>query len=125
MGPVSTFPRIVSFLGTDDCGPGATCPHCGATGRWVVRFVVEDGRRLAAMRGCVKLFPASSLANEGLRLRDKAARYKKEGWTLNQADTRALEQIEALENGTGDERTAMSAVKSAKAQNTARYRGRR
>jgi hypothetical protein len=118
----ATLPRIVRFIETTDCGPGATCPHCGATGRWIVRFVTDDGRHLGAMRGCVQLFPVSQVAREGLRLRDKAAKYAKQGWHLNQADTRALETIEAFESGNATEQQAMSAVKSAKARNTARFR---
>lgn len=124
MAPVSTLPRIVRFLGTDDC-PGARCPHCGAEGRWVHRFVTDDGRSLAAMSGCVKLFPVSRVAQEEARLRQKLAGYVKSygaGARLNQRDTEALEAIEAFYAGTQDERGALSVVDGAKRANTARYR---
>lgn len=120
---ISTLPRIVKFLSTEDC-PGSQCPHCGADGRYILRFQVADGRILGAMRGCAKLFPCSPVAIEGLRLRDKATKYAKQGWKLNRADSFALDQIELFEMGQGTEQAAMSAVKSAKAQNTNRYRRR-
>ena len=66
------FPRIVRFFETKD-SPGASCPHCGAEGRYILTFQVEDGRRMGAMRGCVKLFPVSRVATEELRLREKLA----------------------------------------------------
>ena len=118
------LPRIVRFLETDDA-PGSSCPHCGATGRFIHRFVVEDGRTLGAMRGCVKLFPVSPVAREALRLDLKARRYKREGWPMSAADQRALDAISALESGTGNEASVLSVIKLAKASNSARYRGRR
>jgi hypothetical protein len=117
---VQSFPRIVRFLEPYESD---TCPHCGATGRYVLRFQVEDGRTLGAMRGCVKLFPVSAVALEELRLRKKLADYQKRGWKgLNRNDTRALEAIEQFYAGTLDERSALGAVKSAKSANTSRYR---
>ena len=119
------FPRIIRFRGTDDA-PGASCPHCGAEGRWIIRFTVEgpDGKPVdrAAMRGCVKLFPVSRIALEELRLRDKAEKYAKQGWSLNRGDTHALEQIEAFYAGTVTERAALAIVDSSKAANMLRAR---
>ena len=62
------LPAIVAVLGVDDYGPcegslgSASCPHCGAQGRYVVRFMCEDGSRRGAMRGCIQLFPRSPIA---------------------------------------------------------------
>ncbi len=119
-----SLPRIVRFLETDD-SPGASCPHCGAEGRWILNFIVDGGARRAAMRGCVKLFPVSGVAREGLRLREKARRLAKQGWKLNQNDQRALDAVEAFEDGIGDERSVMRTVQLAKQCNQDRYRGRR
>jgi hypothetical protein len=118
---MQSLPRIVRFLETSD-SPGASCPHCGAEGRFVLRFVVEDGRTLGAMRGCVQLFPVSRIAREELRLREKLAGYLKKGWNgLNRRDTEALAAI-AFYAGACDERSALSIVDGAKRANQARYR---
>lgn len=125
MNAVASFPRIVRFIGTDDC-PGSSCPHCGAEGRFILRFQVDDGRQLAAMRGCAKLFPVCRVATEELRLRTKLADYAKRGWNgLNRRDSEALAAIEEFYAGSRDERSTLSVVDGAKAANTAKSRGRR
>lgn len=116
------LPAIVRFLGTDDAGPGAICPHCGATGRYIVRFQVADGRELGAMRGCVQLFPVSALAREHARLIGKRDEYAKRGWRLNRADQQALNAIEDAIDGRCSDVTALSLVRAAKAQNINRAR---
>jgi len=121
---VASLPRIVRFLGTDDA-PGSCCPHCGAEGRYTIRFVLEDGRHGGAMRGCIKLFPVSRVAPEELRLRDKLANYVKRfgpSATLNRRDTEALDAIEAFYAGTRDEWSTLRIVDGAKRANAARYR---
>lgn len=119
---VKQFPRIVRFLGTDDC-PDSTCPHCGAAGRFILRFLVEDGRELAAMRGCASLFPVSRIATEELRMQQKLARYRKQGWAkLNRLDTEAMDAIAAFYAGTLDERQALERVDHAKRANQSRFR---
>lgn len=120
----TALPRIVRFLGTDDA-PGASCPHCGAEGRWILRFQLEDGRRAGAMRGCVKLFPVSRVAVEELRLRDKLAGYVKRfgsGASLNRRDAEAMGACEEFFAGTRDERSTLSVIDGAKRANSARYR---
>lgn len=54
-----TLPRIVAVLGRSDSGEygAATCPHCGAAGRYVYTFQCDDGTTRGAMAGCLKLFP--------------------------------------------------------------------
>lgn len=121
---VQSLPRIIRFLDTTDA-PDSCCPHCGATGRYIHRFVVEDGRHLAAMSGCVKLFPVSPVALEEARLRKKAADYAKRGRKLNRADSDALDAIDGFYAGTVEERRALDMVRWAKQANTAKYRGRR
>lgn len=121
------FPRIIRFIGSTD-SPDSSCPHCGATGRFILYFMVEDGRRLGAMRGCAKLFPASRIAIEELRLTEKLKRLVKSyGGTarLNQNDRRAAEAIEGFYAGSMSEQQALGIVDGAKAANSARYRRRR
>ena len=115
------LPRIVRFLGTDDC-PDSACPHCGATGRFILRFKVDDGRELAAMRGCASLFPVSRIATEELRLQQKLTRYRKQGWScLNRADSDALAAIAAFYAGSLDERSALARVDIAKKTNQRKF----
>lgn len=116
-----TLPLIVRFLDTDDA-PDSVCPHCGAAGRRVHRFVTSDGQTRGAMSGCVKLFPVSPVAREELRLREKEARYVAQGWKLNRLDARALASIDAFYSGAGDESSAMAAVHAAKQATAARFR---
>ena len=115
------LPKIVRFLGTDD-SPDSSCPHCGSAGRYIHRFVVEDGRTLAAMSGCAKLFPASRIAIEEQRLRKKEADRAKKGWKLNRSDLDALAAIEQFFAGAIDERLALTRIDSAKRSNQARFR---
>lgn len=106
-------PRIVAFLGTDDYGPGcASCPHCGATGRYIVRFRVEDGRHLGAMRGCLRLFPVTPLAQEHGRLLDKQKRMESQGWKLSRRAAEALAAVEQAVNGLGNPGIALALARA-------------
>ena len=102
-------PRIIRVLGVDDC-PGATCPHCGAEGRYIHRVQLVDGRTIAAMSGCIKLFPVSPVADVHLKLTKKAIEYANKGWGLNRWDTKSLEAIEAFYAGSISEQEAMARV---------------
>jgi len=60
------LPRVLAVVGVTDYGPAidgsdmnATCPHCGAQGRYVIDFICDDGTRRGAMSGCFKLFRGS------------------------------------------------------------------
>lgn len=113
---VATLLRIVSVVDTLDC-PDSECPHCGAAGRWIIKFIVADGRTLYAMRGCFKLFPQSPLVREEQRLRAKA---KSNRWGLNRMDSVALAAIEACAAGNLTEDEAIRKVAAAKRSNTAK-----
>lgn len=124
---LGSLPRIVRFLGTDDCGPGgASCPHCGATGRYVIHFQVEDGRRLGAMRGCVQLFPVTELARQHGYFKTKESRYaaQRPPWKLNARDTEALRWIEDAIEGRADAHQALAIARAARTAAAARARSR-
>lgn len=57
--PTSALPSIIAVTGRRDSGEygNASCPHCGALGRYVWTFICSDGTRRGAMSGCIKLFP--------------------------------------------------------------------
>lgn len=110
------LPRIVRFLGTDDHGPGGStsCPHCGAIGRYVIRFQVEDGRHLGAMRGCIKLFPVTELARHHEYFVAKQTRYAAKRWKLNACDAEALRGIEDAIDGRADSHQAVVRAQTAR-----------
>jgi len=85
--PSSALPAVLAITGVDDGGPCSegygsnTCPHCGAEGRYIIRFLCEDGAERGAMKGCFQLFPGSStrtakLVQEAYE-RERAATEKK------------------------------------------------
>lgn len=124
--PTTALPRIVKFLGVDDHGPdgGASCPHCGATGRYVIRFQVEDGRQLGAMRGCVKLFPVTELARQHEYFVAKRTRYaaQRPPWRLSARDEEALRWIEDAIEGRADPQHAIAIAQSARRAAAMKYR---
>lgn len=91
----TTLPSIVAVLKVVDHGPcsdrrpSAHCPHCGSGGRYIHYAVLEDGARIAAMSGCIQLFPQikkfakySKLVAEAYK-RERVARDEKRnlaGW---------------------------------------------
>lgn len=115
------LPRIVRFLETVE---GGACPHCGSGGRWIHRFVVEDGRTLGAMSGCVQLFPRSRVFDESMRLFKKQRSYRELGWSLPSWDLKILEAITAFSERRISEDDALREIKLQKS-NAALYRGRR
>lgn len=118
---LSQLPRIVRFLDTH-YAPGSQCPHCGADGARVHTFFVEDGRRLGAMSGCLKLFPRSRIVDEAARLHEKS---KRTAWGLGANDRRAQQAIDDFYEGALTEQQALSVIDGVKRANSARYRGRR
>lgn len=60
------LPSVVAVLGVTDGGPcdagygSATCPHCGAEGRYIINFLCDDGTKRGAMKGCFSLFRGSN-----------------------------------------------------------------
>ena len=113
MNTVTSLPMIVEFTGIKDHGPsddgrGSTvCPHCGADGRYVHHFKTADGSRLAAMSGCVRLFPVHPLAARQHKIMEKESQGKK----LNGWDEKILDTIQAWQNGSMSETDAEYAVK--------------
>lgn len=126
------LPKLVQYLYTHDggpCddGPTATCPHCGADGRYVHWFKTADGDMRGAMSGCIKLYPVSPVAREDMRLREKEADYAKSGWQLPSWDKKMQQAIEAFYAGTLSEAQAVKDItrQKAAAAQYRRQRGRR
>lgn len=122
---LASLPRIVRFLGTDDC-PDAECPHCGATGRFIHRFQVEDGRQLGAMSGCVKLFPVRPIAQADMKLSEKERLTKKAGRIPASWDVEKRKILDRFYAGEITEGDAMGRIhiENMKAKNYAQRRFR-
>jgi hypothetical protein len=124
-----TLPKIVAMVGKSDSGEygNATCPHCGADGRYVWTFRCDDGTTRGAMAGCIKLFPRSALVDEHQRLLDRLDERQAKGQTLASWDQAKLAAIEAVVAGRMTEAEALLVVKVENAKRTAWMdrRGRR
>ncbi len=112
---MSDLPAIIKFDYITDAGAygDATCPHCGAKGRYTYHFTTTDGAHLAAMRGCLEKFPQHSLARKHRALIEKAAEYTEKGWVLATWDNEMIAAIEAFAAGELSERDAKRTVESA------------
>lgn len=120
---VQALPKIVRFSGIVD-SPGASCPHCGATGRFIHRFTTEDGRDLGAMSGCVKLFPCSPIAWVEAEIQKKAVKLAEDGRKLNRWDDAILTACAAFFLGVADEATTLREIRLQKSAASA-WRSRR
>lgn len=107
---LASLPKIVAILSTTDAGEfgAATCPHCGADGRYVKTFKCDDGTTRGAMAGCIRLFPISPLAEEHSKIQDKV----RKGTKLNGWDTKKLAAIEAVLAGSSTEAEAIEVVRA-------------
>lgn len=94
----ANLPRILEILAIDDAGEfgAATCPHCGAQGRYVVHFRCDDGTQRAAMRGCLRRFPMHPLAQEMARVLEKERTATKQGRQLASWDVQIRDAIRAF-----------------------------
>jgi hypothetical protein len=114
------LPRIVEILRCKDHGPcddgaSATCPHCGAEGRYVYSFRCEDGSTRGAMKGCIKLFPMHPLARVMTPIITKEREVGKKNayggiFKLNKWDTAISEAVRAWLDGRMTEQQATSIV---------------
>lgn len=130
---VSTLPKLAYATGVDDHGPSdgegsTTCPHCGAAGRYVHNAVTEDGHRVAAMSGCIKLFPRSETFTITEALQERVRKYRAEGWKLTSWDQKMLDALDAFRAGDIDHeqlhRTLKHQHNHRKAHYARKYRGR-
>ena len=118
MAVKTDLPMIVRFTDMYDGGPcddgaTATCPHCGSDGRYIFFFECEDGTERGAMRGCLKLFPVSKIAEIDRKLIEKEAelakKYGREAH-LNSWQTAQREAIDAFYAGSISQEEALRTI---------------
>jgi hypothetical protein len=102
--PTSTLPKIIAIVDCEDHGPcdpepSAYCPHCGAGGRYIVRFICEDGKVHGAMKGCIQLYPRHRLAAQVAAVFAKQRQYAKNKWNLPSWDTAIIDACHSLGAG--------------------------
>ena len=128
----SDYPTIIEFTGMYDGGPcedgaTATCPHCGADGRYIHFFKTADGHEAGAMSGCLKLFPVSPVAKIQKKLQDKEHQlrvaYGKDAH-LNSWQQKMQDSIRIFQAGGMDEATCLSQI-AWQEQKMAEYRANR
>lgn len=108
------LPKIVRVTSVTDAGEfgAATCPHCGASGRYIYHFDCADGTHGGAMKGCFSKFPKHKFAAIHANILDKK-RTKK---YLASWDTQKLEAIEKFIAGELTEKQAQHLIDMAQSQ---------
>jgi hypothetical protein len=69
------------FIGVKDCGT-ASCPHCGAEGRYIYQWE-ENGVARSAMAGCYKMLTGKLSKGEDVRYFEILAEKQSKGKELN------------------------------------------
>lgn len=101
MSIYSNLPTVVEIIKLEDSGEGgaASCPHCGATGRYIYWFVASDGATYGAMRGCFNKFPKSGYFNLMSEILKKEKDAEKKGRKLASWDRNIMQAIRNFTNG--------------------------
>lgn len=112
---ITSLPRIVRFIDKHDSGEygNDTCAHCGALGRYQFTFLCDDGKKHAAMAGCIKLFPVAPIAKVHAKLLDKLLSLRQRFGPdahLNKWDQAKRDAIEDFYDGDKTEDEAMRII---------------
>ncbi|MCL4296301.1 MAG: hypothetical protein KJ077_11255 [Anaerolineae bacterium] len=123
MNIYADLPKVLYIEGLDDAGEfgAATCPHCGAQGRYIYWFVCDDGSQRGAMRGCFEHFPKHPFADRYAQILDKEIQNAKrrrpavqgQGWSLASWDASIKDAIEKYGAGQLSEAAAWEAIREA------------
>lgn len=91
---MSTF----KFIAIQDGGTGASCPHCGAEGRWIYTWE-QDGVTRSAMAGCYKALTGQLSKGDDTRYFELLAEKQAKGKPLNGWDTNVLRLQKFMQDG--------------------------
>jgi hypothetical protein len=103
---------ILAVIGCNDHGPcdggaTATCPHCGADGRYVYTCLMSDGSHKQMMKGCLGTFTKDVCAKQCEAAMEKKAKNKTSRW-----DERVINAIDGVVIGTVSIDTLRSVCRS-------------
>lgn len=109
------LPEVLFVLDLHDSGEfgNASCPHCGAEGRYVYTFACADGTTRGAMAGCFKKFRKHRYAKRMERILTKALAAHKQGRKLASWDTDVEAAIRDFHQGVKTEAEADAIIRRA------------
>ena len=97
------LPAIICIERVEDNGPvedsSATCPHCGAQGRYIFWFKCDDGTQRGAMKGCLSKFKMHRFAKIASDILYKQRENERKGWKMASWDVSVMDAIEAFARG--------------------------
>lgn len=114
------LPTVIYVISVEDHGtaeegiPAATCPHCGAAGRYIYTFRCSDGSERSAMKICFSRFPQHSFCGDHAKVLKKEHENAKKGWKLASWDREIKDAIERFARGEMTEAEAACAIQNAK-----------
>lgn len=111
----SNLPQVLYVEHLDDAGEGgaASCPHCGALGRYTYFFTCADGSHRGAMKGCFSHFPKHPFADRHAQILEKQKANAKKGWSMASWDKDVITAIERFGAGEITEVEANNIIRQA------------
>lgn len=115
MNIYADLPKVVYIDRLEDAGEGgaASCPHCGAIGRYIYWFACSDGTQRGAMKGCFSHFPKHPFADRHAQVLAKQKSNAKKGWSLASWDAKVMQAIEEFGEGRITEWQAKDIIRQA------------
>ncbi len=117
VNPYANLPRVVQIIDLEDHGEfgAASCPHCGAEGRYIYRFICEGSpdEIRGAMKGCFAHFPKHPFVAKDQAIREKERECARTGRQLASWDIEIRDAITAYVNGTISETQATQRIRTA------------
>lgn len=115
MSIYSDLPQVLYIEYLEDAGEdgAASCPHCGALGRYTYFFVCTDGSQRDAMKGCFSHFPKHPFAERHAQILEKQKANAKKGWSMASWDKKVMDAIEQFGRGEITEWQAKDVIRQA------------
>lgn len=124
MTTITSLPTVIRITSVTDAGEkdGATCPHCGASGRYIYHFDCVDGTHRAAMKICFSHFPKHEFVKVSEDVKKREAAYRAQGWDLPTYDVEIIRTIDMFAGGRITEAVAKKRITSAKTRRNSEKR---
>jgi len=89
--------KISEFIEVVDLGPmpnGGSCPHCGAEGRYIYKWIDDEGFTRGAMAGCFKILTRGGWVNSFDQEYQKALAKQATGKKINGWDRSVINMVQ-------------------------------